>query len=132
MEDVSPRRRPLALLPPAFLYLAIAVQSGFVIALPVGFVWQDKVLHLLVYAVLGLLLARGLGVGLRWAPSPTLLVLVVAGVVGLLGAADELHQALVPGRHADVLDGAADLVGGLLGALAWVGIASKRVRSWTS
>jgi len=55
----------------------------------------DKVAHSLYFGTLGLLL--WLGTGGKW---PVLLVVAVSAI----GAADELHQATVPGRVADVYD----------------------------
>jgi len=64
----------------------------------------DKVAHFAAYAVLGLALGRGQAAsGWPWA---------AALVLGLLYAAsDELHQALVPGRHPDAADWVADALG---------------------
>lgn len=78
---------------------------------------RDKVVHALVYLVLGLLLARA------WAPR--------AGAV-LLGwlyaASDELHQALVPGRTAELADWAADALGVLAGVFLFHRVARRRSR----
>lgn len=65
----------------------------------------DKLAHLTVFCVLLILLRAGLGLPL-W-----LAVLLTLGV----GAADELHQAGLPGRFASLQDWFADLAGALLG-----------------
>jgi VanZ family protein len=76
----------------------------------------DKLVHAAEYAVLGAVLARALGAGGR----PPARVLAVALLLGsLYGASDELHQAFVPGRSADVLDWAADTAGAAVGAAAF-------------
>jgi VanZ family protein len=74
----------------------------------------DKVLHALVYSVLGGLFF----LALRQASSLTTGRLVVATALFALGygLTDELHQVFVPGRSADLYDALADGVGGLLGA----------------
>lgn len=77
--------------------------SRLLAGLPVG---ADKVGHAAAYAVLGGFLT--LATGRVW-----LAVLLAT----LFGVSDEVHQYFVPGRHADVLDVVADLVGALLGAL---------------
>lgn len=43
--------------------------------------------------------------------------LAAMAAIALFGAVDELHQALVPGRSADVLDWVADVVGGMVALL---------------
>jgi VanZ family protein len=74
----------------------------------------DKVLHALVYSVLGGLFF----LALRQASSLTTARLVVAAGLFALGygLTDELHQVFVPGRSADLYDALADGIGGLLGA----------------
>ena len=70
-----------------------------------------KIGHALVYAVLGVLLVRAFG---RELPA------VAAGVA--YAVLDELHQGLVPGRHAaplDVLIDSAGLLAGVLAAARW-------------
>lgn len=129
MEDVTgrrPRLRPLPFVPPAILYLAICVQSGFAVALPlVHFRWGDKVLHFTVFGLLGLLTARALDRGTDAIRSSRVLLAIVALVMALLGACDEVHQYFVPGRRADVLDWVADLAGGVSGAFAWSLLATR-------
>ena len=82
-------------------------------ALPHGGLWDaapDKLVHALLYGVLGFLLAHALG--LR-RPGRALLV----GGLGALawGALDEWNQAHIAGRSSELADVAADLVGGALG-----------------
>jgi len=61
--------------------------------------------HLVVYGILGALLARGRR--LQWdIPHP---VLIMAGA--LYAASDEWHQSFVPGRQVSALDWVADLCG---------------------
>lgn len=64
----------------------------------------DKLAHLTVFCVLLILLRAGLGLPL-W-----LALLLTLGI----GAADELHQAGLPGRFASLQDWFADLAGALL------------------
>ncbi len=82
--------------------------------LPLLFPMQDKLMHLLVFGVLGFLAlgtrkpaASGYRVRDYWK---------VALLVALFGVLDEWHQTFVPGRNADVFDVLADAAGGLLGA----------------
>jgi VanZ family protein len=79
---------------------------------------RDKGVHLVEYAVLGLLLASA---ARRTWPDRSLwrTALVAALLATLFGLSDELHQALVPGREADGLDLLADAVGSTAGAAAY-------------
>ena len=78
--------------------------------------WSDKSLHLGGYALLGALTVRMLKRELSGIRAWKIIVLVViAGT--LYGVSDELHQALVPGRQADVMDVVADMVGSAMGAV---------------
>lgn len=75
----------------------------------------DKVAHLLTFAVIGA--AFGLASGARgW----RMLLAVLTGAL-VVGAMDELHQLWLPGRDAGLDDFAADLAGGLLGAVLLAG-----------
>ena len=84
----------------------------------------DKVLHALVYAVLGGLCC--LAARRTWSFGRRGLVLVGAFCALLYGMTDELHQLFVPGRSADVYDVVADGVGGLIGAAIAVALPLAR------
>ncbi|HET6923155.1 MAG TPA: VanZ family protein [Anaeromyxobacteraceae bacterium] len=111
--------RGLAAWAPAVLYAA-AIFALSSVSRPPPFVPRalldlDTLLHLAEYAVLGALVARALRAG-GWPPARVLAGALLLG--SLYGASDELHQALVPDRHAEVLDWAADTAGAALGAAA--------------
>jgi len=99
-------------------WLPVALWAGVIFALSsipslgTGLGTWDLILrkgaHITEYAVLALLLLRAVG---REAPALAL------GIV--YAASDELHQAFVRGRHASPVDVAIDMVGLLLGLLAW-------------
>jgi VanZ family protein len=92
-----------------FAALAVVAQIFTLNALPFELVepW-DKVWHFLAYAALTLLL---------WIATEGRRPLLVVSGVMLLGAGDELRQALLPARVADGFDFAADaLAAGLTGA----------------
>ncbi len=76
---------------------------------------SDKYQHGLAYAGLTLVLIRALAGGVWRGVTLRVCVLAVA-IAALYGATDELHQRLVPGRHADVLDLAADALGATVAA----------------
>ena len=70
---------------------------------------NDKVVHLCLYAVLGVALAYVRRSGVRIPHA----VLIAIGA--LYGASDEWHQSLVPGRSPSFGDWVADLTGVLVG-----------------
>ena len=77
---------------------------------------SDKTLHLGGYALLGALMVRMLK--RKFPGQCPWKIIVLAVVLGtFFGASDELHQALVPGRNADVMDVVADMAGSSLGAI---------------
>lgn len=78
---------------------------------------NDKVLHVIEYAVLGALFHRGFhwGADASWRTWAVPLAVVCAS---LYGGSDEIHQSFVPFRESSWLDWVADTVG------AWVGAAT--------
>ncbi len=77
---------------------------------PLGLEIEDKLIHALVFGVLGWLIARGFH--LEKKPVLNRHFVTIAIVLGLAFAvSDEFHQSLVSGRDADVLDLVADWVG---------------------
>jgi VanZ family protein len=117
---VTSRRRIVLAWAPAVLYMAVIFALSSVrIEAPMveDFPLRDKGVHAVEFAVLGFLLAHAT---LRTWPRHALWrVAAVAVIIGVAwGVLDELHQALVPGRHAEVLDAVADAVGVVLGVVA--------------
>jgi VanZ family protein len=79
-----------------------------------------KVAHLLEYAVLAVLLHRGVG---NEGGCRALLI------GGLYAASDEFHQSFVPGRNAELLDLAFDILGVVLGLYMARTVISPKGRS---
>lgn len=76
----------------------------------------DKVLHMLVYTVLGLAALFALPPAWRrrhpvWAGMMVILFCLLHGI------ADEFHQSFIPGRHPSGADVVADTLGGVLAAI---------------
>jgi VanZ family protein len=106
------------------LYLALlAVWIAFLLTLTSipdpdfgsGFPGVDKLAHFGFYGVAGFLCAlwrRESGRGAKGA------FVFAAVLVVLLGAVDEIHQQWIPGRSMELLDWAADVAGGVAGALS--------------
>ena len=92
------------------------------IRIPKGFFEFDKILHIGAYGVWGLLCAAPV---LRFWPAISAFRLtVIVGIAGsLYGLSDEIHQAYVPKREADVADVVADAIGAFAGgavvAVVW-------------
>lgn len=114
---------------PLYAYAAlIFAQSHFPSPeMPPIFSVSDKLLHLAAYAVMGVLCFRAFHA--RW-PQARLATLcgASAAAAAFYGVTDELHQAFIPSRSADLLDWAADALGGLLGAalfLLWIRFAAR-------
>jgi VanZ family protein len=78
---------------------------------------RDKLIHLVEYGVLGFFCAHAT---LRtWPRKPRRRMLALgAFLASAFGLSDELHQAFVPGRSAELLDFVADTVGASCGAYA--------------
>jgi len=120
----SETRRILIAWAPAAAYMAViwTVSSMEQPTFPVHlFPLRDKGVHATEYAVLALLIAHAC---LRtFDAHPLARVAVVAVMLTILwGFLDELHQAFVPGRSADLLDLVADSVGACAGTAARVAL----------
>jgi VanZ family protein len=124
----DPRAARVWLWAPVLAYVtAIFVASSM--ALPPGLpaAVSDKALHAMAYAVLALLLIRALSGG-RWAGVTGRVALASALLATAYGLTDEVHQAFVPGRSADVRDLVADAAGAIVAAAACLAVARARRR----
>ena len=123
--------RRIALWGPVVAYMAIIFYESSQPVLPsVVSGFNDKVLHIGGYAVLGALVVRALTDGFRrlvtWRSGLLSIVLTTA-----YGLSDEVHQAFVPPREMDPWDLLADATGATLAAVAlaaWLRLARQRVR----
>ena len=112
---------------PAFLWagLLIGLSSFREVPRIVSFAVNDKLVHLVVYSVLGLTLAWGKRYGRSNIPH---LALIALGA--MYGAIDETYQRLVPGRIPDMADFFADALGVTVSysllAIAWWAICRAR------
>ena len=104
---------------PALAYMAlIFALSSLRISAPLiqDVPFQDKGVHFVEFLILGFLCA---GATRRTWPGrrPARTILLAAFLAAVWGFSDEVHQAFVPGRSADILDFVADTLGGATGAL---------------
>jgi VanZ family protein len=107
----------------AFLVQLFVLDEPALVERLVNLTW-DKLMHALAFGGVAALLWTGLGCD---APFVTWVL------VTFTGAADELHQVFVPGRHADVLDLLADMTGASIALFALHRLAIRRkpcVESW--
>ena len=84
----------------------------------------DKLLHGLVYTVLGVLTTRAA----RMTTTRGYVLAAVIGGIAIFGALDELHQAWIPGRYPSMADWWADALGATVGSVAsWVSRSTRAV-----
>lgn len=78
-----------------------------------GFVLQDKLLHLIAYFFLGVTLIMAIIANIKnFTYKKLFLIIFLIGAV--YGASDEFHQYFVPGRDCSIWDWVADCLGILL------------------
>lgn len=129
---------PAGLLHRVCLVLSVAwaavifyLSSRSTLPIPSLFPMQDKLMHIVAYGVLGFLVS-----GARSLPSlpasATGFLWKSVLLCGLYGLSDEIHQAFVPGRDADVYDLCADVAGALIGSLIMIRLLRHATRLQTS
>jgi VanZ family protein len=91
------------------------------------FTYEDKILHLGEYGVLGVLLARAMA---STAPGEVGLATYAGAVAwgALVGVADEIYQASTPGRSSSLADLATDVCALCLAALLVRFVRARRAR----
>jgi VanZ family protein len=82
---------------------------------------QDKVVHLVEYAVLAILYCYSIARTRPMWQKPLVMALSVL-LAALWGAVDEWHQSFVPNRSPDVMDAVADALGATIGCATSVGL----------
>ena len=97
-----------------FIFGASSIPSGEVPSLGIS----DKLIHFVVYAILGFLLMWWRSGKQEGGPGPALTQSVVIG--SIYGATDEFHQGFVSGRSPAPSDWVADSVGVVFGAIAFL------------
>lgn len=101
---------------PVILYSGIIFYVSSVpnISTPLPEMHFDKILHILLYAPFGFLVARGI-YNTKASVSYRKLLDIVFWASLLYGLSDEVHQMYVPGRNIGFIDLVADTVGGVIG-----------------
>lgn len=90
--------------------------------------WRYDLAHIFEYALLGalvLLAARAY----HPAPLPAAVLFAAWGCAALYGISDEIHQAFVPNRDANLLDAGFDAMGAAIGVWLVFEIITRRANS---
>lgn len=95
------------------LFTATSIPAQSVPSFGVG----DKFNHFFAYFILAILLYLTLSFQEKSLFLQLNAALLTIAVVLLYGVLDELHQMLIPGRSAELLDWAADVIGAICGVL---------------
>jgi VanZ family protein len=109
-----------------FYWLPLLIFCGFIFiqsSYPspnnvITFAFSDKLLHVIAYAILGILFFRAYGT-LPIKNNLSLLIGLSILSAGLFGLSDEIHQYFVPARNADLWDFIADMIGSLSGVFLY-------------
>ncbi len=103
---------------PLYLYAGIIFYvSSIPKPLPdISIPYFDKFLHVIEYAIFGILAARAFKNSGRKVLCENFIMLAILASAAY-GASDELHQFFVSYRSCDVFDIAVDLIGGTIGAI---------------
>jgi len=86
----------------------------------------DKIAHFMVFGGVAWLLASSISRRYRWLESPITVVFISLILVFFLGVADEWIQSFTVGRHAEMNDVLADVAGGVVFLLLYLGF-HKRI-----
>ncbi len=110
------RARRLATLWGIFLFALTSWPKPPAVPILSGIPNFDKLVHFALYSVEGFFLYRAIA----WPGKlrfSFLRVLTIVGALAVWGTVDEVHQSWIPGRSTEAEDLAADVTGGVVGAL---------------
>ncbi len=91
---------------------------------PMTFQYQDKVLHIGAYFIMGALAWRSFFTLCKTRTKTAILSFFFCALYGL---SDEWHQSFVPGRYYDLLDWYADMIGAIIAVLVFCNIPSRTI-----
>ena len=119
-------RSLLTLWSPFLAALAVVFWLSSLSVVPGAHYFWDKLLHMVGYAVLGVLALRAFHGGFEHLRSKQTLYAALAVI--LWGISDEFHQSFVPGRDASSWDVVADALGFGFAALVFATVWSRSAR----
>jgi len=93
------------------IFIATSIPTD---AMPQLFKAQDKLEHFAAYFILEILLALTFHFQNKFPRAKKNPIAFSLLFLSLYAAVDEIHQYFIPGRYADVLDWAADVIGGMM------------------
>jgi VanZ family protein len=125
MDGESARRAWVAVAVWLAFQLTLTTLPGSVLP-PLPALRLDRVVHFGLYAVLGGLVARAALLS-GW---PARRVVAAWGVIVVVGVFDELHQRLIPGRGAELVDGFMDAAGAAVGLALGALVMRTRWGQW--
>ena len=103
--------------PAALYYALIFYLSSTSYDIEIDIFFFDKVIHLVEFALLGLLLSFGYFMSLKSSLKVKAVLTFCSGI--LLGSLDEFHQYFVPRRSVELFDVFADAIGIFVGLLLY-------------
>ena len=110
-------KKILFFIPAALYYAFIFYLSSRSYDIKIDVLFLDKAIHLVEFAVLGILLSFGYFMSLK---SPLMIKAVLTVCSGiLLGGLDEFHQYFIPRRSIEFFDVVADAFGILIGLFVY-------------
>jgi len=126
------RRGAIPSLAPVIIYSGIIFAFSAMSDPPApefGIKLGDKINHFGAFAIMMLLAMRG-AVYLRPDRGTAYLYWIAFAYCSLYGATDELHQAFVPNRAAEIPDLIADVLGAAMAGLAVIATRRTRMTRW--
>ena len=126
MLNYLEKNKKLLVYTPLFIYwiilfIATTLPVESVPSIGVG----DKLNHFGAYFVLSVLLFLALLFQKKFTLTLNLIAVYVLVISAVYGAADELHQMLIPGRSAEFLDWLSDVAGTFLGVIFMLSLVKK-------
>lgn len=102
---------------PVFAHMALiyylSSRSSFPVEVPPWAFYADKVVHAVIFGMLGLLFVRAWLQG-NWQNINLSASCITVAFVLLYGISDEVHQMFVPNRQPSIGDIVADVLGGIV------------------
>src|SRR3989338_6497752 len=102
-----------AILWACFIFYMSSIQGTQLPSIPLS----DKIIHAIVYLVLGFFTARALVRAHNLSLWPV--IFTASMLAGIYGMTDEIHQMFVPTRTAEMFDLLSDFAGGFMGAFIY-------------
>lgn len=110
-------KKILFFIPAALYYALIFYLSSRSYDIKIDILFFDKVIHIVEFALLGILLSFGYFMSLKSSLMIKAVLTIFTGII--LGGLDEFHQYFIPRRSIEFFDVVADAIGILTGLLLY-------------